>query len=124
MYLAKKLRYSSIILTASLILSCYSPVKVSKIIDKYPNDTRHQSELIIYFSLDEIEYSYTVIANIQLENNAIYGNLLYDERIKSYLLSRINDIGADAIIYDNKNSDSTYSYFDAIKYKTDLFNNR
>ena len=115
------MRYNSIILSAFVILSCYSPVKVTKIVDRYPNDTNYQSELIIYFSLDEIERSYTVIANIQLENNVIYGNFQYDDRIKDYLLDRINEIGADAIIYHNKNSDSSYSYFDAIKYKTDLF---
>ena len=43
-------------------------------------------------------------------------DLNYDDRIRRYLLNRINGIGADALIYNDSLSDSTYTYFDAISY--------
>ena len=76
----------------------------------------YQDELIIYFSLNEIDYNYIVIATIELKNNTVYGDLNYDDRIRRYLLNRINGIGADALIYNDSLSDSTYTYFDAIYY--------
>jgi len=89
-----------------------------KITNKYPDRLNrvYQNNLIIYYSINEIEYDYTTIANIQLNNDEIYGNLNYDTRMKAYLLNRINRIGADALIYNEKKSDSEYTYFDAIHY--------
>ena len=108
--------YNFFILSLLFIFSCASPIKITKIADKYPDDRSYQSQLIIYFSLSEIEYDYTIIASIQLENSAVYGNLMYDKRIKNYLLDRINGIGADALIYNDNLSDSSYTYFNAIHY--------
>ncbi len=113
--------YKFYILSLFFILSCSSPVKITKILDKYPDryNRTYQNNLRIYFSLDEIEYEFIVIATVQLDNSEIYGELSYDTRMKDYLLNRINRIGADALIYNEELSDSSYTYFDAIYYKTD-----
>ena len=110
--------YKSYTLFLFFILSCSPPVKIIKISDKYPkrHNQSYQNNLIIYFSLNEIEYDFITIANIRLDNNEIYGNLNYDTRMKNYLLSRMNRIGADALIYNEDLSDSSYTYFDAISY--------
>ncbi len=100
------------------MLCCSYPIKITKVVDKYPKryDSPYQNQLVIYFSLDEIEEEFTVIANIQLNNNEIYGNLNYDTRMKDYLLNRINRIKADALIYNENLSNTNYTYFDAISF--------
>ena len=100
------------------MLCCSYPIKITKVVDKYPKryDSPYQNQLVIYFSLDEIEQEFTVIANIQLNNNEIYGNLNYDTRMKDYLLNRINRIKADALIYNENLSNTNYTYFDAISF--------
>tara|TARA_X000001036_G_C20216010_1_gene617786 strand:- start:7 stop:333 length:327 start_codon:yes stop_codon:yes gene_type:complete len=100
------------------VLCCSYPIKITKVVDKYPKryDSPYQNQLVIYFSLDEIEEEFTVIANIQLNNNEIYGNLNYDTRMKDYLLNRINRIKADALIYNENLSNTNYTYFDAISF--------
>lgn len=100
------------------MLCCSYPIKITKVVDKYPKryDSPSQNQLVIYFSLDEIEEEFTVIANIQLNNNEVYGNLNYDTRMKDYLLNRINRIKADALIYNENLSNTNYTYFDAISF--------
>ena len=109
---------SFILLALLFISSCASPVKITKIADKYPKKYQapYQNSLTIYFSLDEIEYDFITIASVQLDNSHIYGNLNYDTSMKNHLLNRINGIGADALIYNQELSDSNYTYFDAISY--------
>ena len=111
----------SYILSLILILCCSYPIKITKVVDKYPKryDRPYQNQLVIYFSLNEIEENFTVIANIQLNNNEVYGNLNYDTRMKNYLLSRMNRIKADALIYNEKLSTMNYTYFDAISFDRD-----
>ncbi len=111
---------NAIILSTCIIVSCYSPIKVTKIADKYPEIRNSHKELVIHFSSDEIKFNYEVIANIKLENKVIYGNLLYDKRMKSYLLNTVNNLGADAIIFNSNTSDSINSFFDVIIYNSSL----
>ena len=101
-----------------LLYSCSAPINITKLVDKYPNiDERvNNNDLIIYQSTDNIIDDYIVIAKIQLTNDIIYGNLMHDNRIKGLLLSRINKIGADAVIYNDIISDSVYTFFDAIHF--------
>ena len=109
---------SFILLVLLFIVSCASPVKITKIADKYPKkyQSSYKNSLTIYFSLDEIEYDFVIIASVQLDNSHIYGNHNYDTSMKNHLLNRIKGIGADALIYNQELSDSNYTYFHAISY--------
>ena len=110
--------YKFYIVILVLICSCSAPINVTKLADKYPHiDERvNHTNLIIYHSMDSITDDFIVIATIKLTNDIIYGNLNYDNRIKGLLLNRINKIGADALIYNEIISDSTYTFFDAIHF--------
>tara|TARA_Y100001970_G_scaffold274612_1_gene374683 strand:- start:133 stop:498 length:366 start_codon:yes stop_codon:yes gene_type:complete len=120
----KNLIHKFYILLLFLIISCSSPVKIIKIVDKYPDrtDRVYQNNLMIHFSMKDIQDEYTTIATIRLNNNEIYGNLNYDTRMKNYLLNRINRVGADALIYNEELSDKEYTYFDAIHYNKQRLN--
>ena len=74
------------------------------------------SELTIYSPLDSIKVEYSIIAKIEVRNSAIQGNLIFDKRMKGYLLYSINEIGADALIYSEDESNEKFSYFEVIRY--------
>ena len=74
------------------------------------------SELIIYSPLDSIKDEYSIVANIEVRNDAIQGNLIFDQRMKKYLLYSINEVGANALIYNENESNEKKSYFKAIRY--------
>ena len=78
------------------------------------NTGQYHNELLIYFSINEIDREYTRIASIKISNNAIYGNLIYDKRITNYLIDELNQIDGDALILNESKSDEETTYFDVI----------
>ena len=82
---------------------------------KNPNQY-YISELIIYSPLDSIKDEYSIVANIEVRNDVIQGNLIFDQRMKKYLLYSINEVGANALIYNENESNEKKSYFKVIRY--------
>ena len=113
--------YSLLIISYIFLYSCGGPINITKLLDRYPeyDENSDTHKLIIYRSTDEIDSNYKIIAKINLTNSAIYGNLSYDQRIKELLLNKINDIGADALIYKEVESDSLYTIFEVIYFTSD-----
>ena len=91
-------------------------IYINKNLNQNNPSQEYISNLTIYSPIDSIQYKYSIIANIEIRNNAISGNLIFDERMKKYLLYSINEIGADALIYNEDKSNQDFSYFKAIKY--------
>ena len=97
-------------------MACASPIKTTILHKEIDLNKHYNSELIIYEQNDSIQYKYLIIAEIELDNNIIWGNLAFDNRIKKHLLDNMNEISADALIYNNEKSNQSFSYFKAIKY--------
>ena len=107
------------IFTFLFFISCSSPVKITYINEGiYPEETnqRYALELTIYQPRDSIKYEYVVVGEIEVNNNAVWGNLIFDKKIKRYLLNTTNQIEADALIYNEEKSNQSFSYFNAIRY--------
>ena len=68
-----------------LMYSCALPVKVYDLNNNKNGNERYNSELIIYLPTDTIQAEYAVIAYIEVKNEAVWGNLNFDEKIKSYV---------------------------------------
>ena len=120
------MNYKIAILSALFFYSCALPVKTTLIQNngstaKY--DQKYNKNLVIYIPSDEIKYEYEIIARIEVENDAVWGDINFDKKIKKYLLDSVNDIGADALIYDEEVSNKSYTYFDVILFNLNTLEN-
>lgn len=99
-----------------ILFSCSVPIKTT-LIDEFDNySKKNHLELKIFSSEEHIEYNHKIIAEIIVQNNFITGDLMYDKRAKRYLLENMNSIGGDALIVNNKCSNSIETCFYAIHY--------
>ncbi len=113
---------NKVIILCCVLISCASPVKTTIVNKEIKLNKQHISELVFYEPSDSIKYEYLVIAEIEIDNKAIWGNLLFDNKMRKYILDSINEIGADALIYNEEKSNKYFSYFHAIKYsESDLY---
>ena len=110
--------YRLFILSFIIIFSCapYSIHISNKHTEPFVNNHSHRF-LEIYSNENEIEGEYNEIAKIQIKNNRIYGNIVYDERMKSFLLRDVNEIDGCFVVMDYSISDSIYTYFNLINLK-------
>ena len=93
------------------------PIKTTTIGEPTDYSEKNHTKLKIFFPDEYIEYKYKIIAEIVIENSFIDGDLVYDERAKRYLLERMNNVGADALIINEDCSNLIQTCFYAIRYK-------
>mgnify|MGYP004404227451 CR=1 FL=1 len=113
------MKHNKITLLFVFFISCAHPVKttyINKDLNQNNPNQYNVSELIIYSPLGSIKDEYSIVANIEVRNDAIQGNLIFDQRMKKYLLYSINEVGANALIYNENESNEKKSYFKAIRY--------
>ena len=107
---------NKVIIFCTLFILCCAPIKTIEKSTQSTKTQKNKQELKIFFSKDEILNDYNTIAEIELKNKAIYGNLLYDQRIINYLIDELNRIGGDALLYNELKSNMNNTYFDVIHY--------
>ena len=59
------------------------------------------------------------MAQIRIRHDVIHGNLIYDDKMKNFLLQAINDYNGCALINDENLSDKTYYYLDIVSLHSD-----
>jgi len=107
---------NKVIIFCTLFIVYCAPIKTIEKSNHFEKTKKNKDQLKIYFSKDEIPVEYDIIAQIELKNKAIYGNLLYDKRIINYLIDELNQIAGDALLYNELKSNMKSTYFDVIHF--------
>ena len=86
-------------------------------------NTGSRYDFKLFFNRDKIESEYDEIA-IFSTDNFYYGHFFFDEVFMKILKTKVNEINADAVIYEKQRKNfphynENFLYFTAIRYKFD-----